>query len=66
MIFELRERVRAMAQFIFHVFAQFRKRLGESIRHKQRVITETVLSARLKKNFSFASTVRQLRIANGE
>ena len=35
-----------MAQFIFHVLAKFGKRLLKSIRHKQRVVAESVFPAR--------------------
>ena len=55
--FQFFQRLRAVAQFVFHVFAQFGERFFKSVRHEQRVVAKTVLPARLEKNFAFARAV---------
>src|ERR1035438_1144237 len=57
---KLFQRLRAMAQLIFHVVTEFRKRLVENVRHEQWVIAETILAARREDDFPFARAVESL------
>lgn len=35
------ERLRAMAQFVFHVLTKFRERFFKTVRHKQRIVAKS-------------------------
>ena len=50
-----------MAQFVFHIVAQFGKGPVKSIRHKKRIITKAVLAARFKEDPAFAGAIERWR-----
>ena len=51
-----------VTQLVFHLVAQLGKGLLEAHRHKQRVVTETVLPARREDNPAFTNAVEQFRL----
>ena len=54
------QRLRTVADAIFHVGSQLGEALGEAIRHEQRIVTETASPAGQARDSSFAGTVEQI------
>ena len=56
------QRLGAVAQFVFHVFAKLGKGQVKTIGHKQRIVAKTILSARRENNPPFARAIKRRQV----